>query len=241
MLINIVCFRNPNKRGFKLITRGVFKNTMDFEHQKKIMEFYDTIYEEFDKTRTRPDPFLEILVTKGFARGSKIILDNGCGNCRNLKPFSEENVLIAGDISKNMLKQCKEKMSNFNTHYVQYALTNLPFRSNAFDGIFCIATVHHLKKNDVLKAIMDMQDALKDEGWLLISSWSSKILRNKRVSKRIERIGGDYFLIKWGVHRRFYFLMDAVMLKEMCKKAGLSDIIALEYGMNSYVLIDRRG
>ncbi|MBO3769113.1 MAG: methyltransferase domain-containing protein [Thermoproteota archaeon] len=213
---------------------------MDFEHQKKIMEFYDTVYEEFDKTRTRPDSFLEILVAKGFARSSKIILDNGCGNCRNLGPFGEKSVLIAGDISRNMLKRCKEKRSNSNTHYVQYALTNLPFRNNVFDGIICIATIHHLKKNDVLKAIMDMQDALKDGGWLLISSWSSKILRDKKVLKKVERISEDYFLIKWGIHKRFYFLMDAVMLRGMCEKTGLRNIIALEYGMNSYVLIDRK-
>ncbi|MBO3799451.1 MAG: class I SAM-dependent methyltransferase [Candidatus Brockarchaeota archaeon] len=211
---------------------------MGLEYQKKTMEFYNDVAEEFNKTRTAPDPFLEMLIMRGFARVSRLILDNGCGNCRNLKPFSEKIVLIAGDISKNMLKQCRKNKSSPSIHYLQYALTHLPFRNNVFDGIVCIAAIHHLKKNDVVKAIIDMQDVLKDRGWLLISSWSNKILKDKRVLKRIERIGEDYFLVKWGIHKRFYFLMDAVMLKEICEKAGLRNIIALEYGMNSYVLID---
>ncbi|MDW8033726.1 MAG: class I SAM-dependent methyltransferase [Nitrososphaerota archaeon] len=214
---------------------------MDFEHQKKIMDFYDTVFEEFDKTRNYPDPFLEILTVKGFAKGSKIILDNGCGNCRNLKPFTEENVLIAGDISKNMLKKCRRNKSGFNIHYIQYALTNLPFRDNVFDGIICIAAIHHLKKNGVLKAIVEMKSTLKDKGWLLVSSWSNKILRSRRFLKKIEKINENYFLIKWGFHKRFYFLMDARMLKEICEKAGFSNVISLEYGMNSYILILMNG
>ncbi|MEM2487134.1 MAG: class I SAM-dependent methyltransferase [Thermoproteota archaeon] len=211
---------------------------MGFEYQREMMKFYNAIFREFDRTRVSPDPILKILTARSFTEGSRIILDNGCGNCRNLKLFSGETILIAGDIARNMLKQCKKNRPGLNIHYVQYALTHLPFRNNVFDGVFCIATIHHLKKSDVLAAIVEMSNVLKSRGWLLISSWSTKILRSKRFLKKIERLNEDYFLIKWGVYKRFYFLMDARTLREICKKAGLRNITALEYGMNSYILVE---
>lgn len=211
---------------------------MSLEYQKKTMEFYNAVAEEFNKTRVKPDPFLEMLVMRNFARGSRFILDNGCGNCRNLKLFSEKTVLIAGDISRNMLKQCMKNKPGLNIHYLQYVLTHLPFRNNVFDGIVCIATVHHLKKNDVVKAMMEMKNVLKDKGWLLVSSWSTKMLRSKKLSKKVEKMDEDYFLIKWGKYKRFYFLMDARMLRRLCEEAGFRNMVALEHGMNSYVLAE---
>jgi len=216
------------------------KKTMSIEYQKEIMKFYDTVYEEFDKTRVHPDPFLEILVANGFAKNSKIILDNGCGNCRNLKPFNKEIIAVAGDISKNMLKQCRRNRPGLNTFYIQYALTNLPFRENVFDGIICIAAIHHLKKDEAFKSIMEMAKALNDRGWLIISSWSNRILKSKRFFKKIEKTNDGYFLVKWGPYKRIYFLMDAKMLREICENAGLESVNALEYGMNSYILVDKR-
>jgi ubiquinone/menaquinone biosynthesis C-methylase UbiE len=212
---------------------------MDYEYQKRIQELYDSIAEEFDKTRISPDPFLEKLIARGFAKYSKIMLDNGCGNCRNLKLFNRNAVLIAGDISKNMLRRCRNNVAVLNVHYVQYALTNLPFRNGVFNGVFCIAAVHHLKRNDVLKAIREMKNVLSNEGWLLISSWSTKILRAKKFLRKVERTDEGYFLIKWGKYKRFYFLINAKTLRELCERVGLSPT-ALEYGMNSYVLMDGR-
>jgi len=210
---------------------------MGFEYQRETMEFYDIISEEFDRTRTRADPLLETLVARNFTRVSRIILDNGCGNCRNIKPFSKELIMVAGDISRNMLKKCRENNPNSNINYVQYSLTYLPFRSRVFDGIICIAAIHHLKKNDVSKAIVEMKNVLKDKGWLLISSWSSKILRSKSFSKKIEKTSDGYFLVKWGKYKRFYFLMDVRTLREICWKTGLTDMEVLEYGMNNYILV----
>jgi ubiquinone/menaquinone biosynthesis C-methylase UbiE len=213
------------------------ENSMSLEYQKKTMEFYDAVAEEFDKTRIKPDPFLEMLAAKNFFKSSRFILDNGCGNCRNLTLFSEKNVLIAGDVSRKMLKQCRKNKSGLNIHHLQYVLTHLPFRNDVFDGIVCIAAIHHLKKNDVVKAMLEMKNVLKDKGWLLVSSWSNKILRSKRFSKKVEKTD-DYFLIKWGKYKRFYFLMDAKMLRGLCEEAGFKNTVALEHGMNSYILIE---
>ncbi|MEM2941055.1 MAG: class I SAM-dependent methyltransferase [Thermoproteota archaeon] len=213
---------------------------MAYDYQKKIVNLYDAISEEFDRTRIKPDCLLKTLVNRGAATKSKQILDNGCGNCRNLNVFSQRNTLIAGDISRKMLKQCLKNTWRKNVHHVQYALTHLPFRSRVFNGIVCIAVIHHLKEKEAEKALMEMNRVLEDDGWMLVSSWSIKILRNKRFLSKTEKTDENYFLISWGTHKRFYFLMDAKTLRAICRKTGFTDADTLEYGMNNYCLIDRR-
>ncbi|MGQ9596971.1 MAG: class I SAM-dependent methyltransferase [Thermoproteota archaeon] len=213
---------------------------MDYDYQKEVGKLYDVISEEFDRTRDRPDSFLEMLVSRGFQNECKLIFDNGCGNCRNSRVFSQRNTIIAGDISRNMIKRCAKNVIGRDVHYVQYALTHLPFREKVFDGILCIATIHHLKRKDVEGAMMEMGKVLKDKSWMLVSSWSIKILKNKRFLDKSENVGENYFLISWGKHKRFYFLMDAKTLRVICMKSGFADAMAFEYGMNNYSLMDRR-
>jgi ubiquinone/menaquinone biosynthesis C-methylase UbiE len=213
---------------------------MAYSYQKKIRDLYDTISEEFDRTRIKPDQFLEMLVNRGFSNESRLILDNGCGNCRNSNIFSQRSTVIAGDISRKMLEQCMKNTRGKNVYHVQHALTNLPFRSRVFNSIVCIAVIHHLKEEEAEKALIEMGRVLEDEGWMLVSSWSIKILKNKKFLSKTENIGGNYFLISWGVHKRFYFLMDAKTLGAICGKTGFNDANSLEYGMNNYSLIDRR-
>jgi len=75
---------------------------------------------------------------------------------------------------------------------------------------------------------------------MLVSSWSVKIARDKKFLRKIKKRDGNYFLIRWGTRRRFYFLMDAKTLRLMCKKTGFIDAVVLEYEMNNYSLVDRR-
>lgn len=213
---------------------------MAYDYQRKIGNLYDAISEEFDRTRSKPDCFLETLVNRRFSKESRLILDNGCGNCRNSNVFSQRNTIIAGDISRKMVRQCVKNIRGRNVYHVQYALTHLPFRSRVFDSIVCIAVIHHLKEKEAEKALVEMERVLEGEGWMLVSSWSIKILRNKRFLSKTEKIDENYFLISWGPHRRFYFLMDAKTLRAICGKTGFIDANTLEYGMNNYSLIDRR-
>ncbi|MEM3523616.1 MAG: class I SAM-dependent methyltransferase, partial [Thermoproteota archaeon] len=209
------------------------------DYRGEVRRLYDTIFEEFDRTRVKPDPFLETLATRGFSREAGLMLDNGCGNCRNLKAFKGGTV-VAGDFSRNMLKQCVKNVSGREVHYVQYELTHLPFRNRVFNSIICVSAIHHLKENDAEKALREMGRVLSDRGWMLASSWSIKMTRDKKFQSRARRISGNYFMVNWGPHKRFYFLMDAKTLDAICRKAGFSDTITLEYGMNNYSLVDRR-
>ncbi|MBO3841020.1 MAG: class I SAM-dependent methyltransferase [Candidatus Brockarchaeota archaeon] len=212
---------------------------MTSDYRGEVRRLYDTISEEFDRTRVRPDPFLEKLVDRGFSREAGLTLDNGCGNCRNLKAL-RGRTMVAGDFSRNMLKQCVKNASGKEVHYVQYELTHLPFRNRVFDSIICISAIHHLRENDAEKALREMRRVLSDKGWMLASSWSIKTTRDRKFLRRARRIGGNYFMVNWGQHRRFYFLIDGKTFSKMCNKAGFRDAITLEYGMNNYSLVDRR-
>lgn len=212
---------------------------MGYDYRREVRRLYDAISEEFDKTRVKPDPFLETLVNRGFSREAGVMLDNGCGNCRNLKAFSWKDTIVAGDFSRNMLKQCLKNTLGVRVYPVQYELTHLPFRSSVFNSIVCISAIHHLKEKEAEKALTEMGRVLKDRGWMLVSSWSVKIVRNKKLLRKI-KTDGNYFLISWGTRRRLYFLMDAKTLRSMCGKTGFKDAFALEYGMNNYSLVDRR-
>jgi ubiquinone/menaquinone biosynthesis C-methylase UbiE len=228
------------KGVFKLITSARLKLQMARDYREEVRRLYDTISEEFDRTRVKPDPFLETLVKRGFSRRTRLILDNGCGNCRNLKAFDKECIMIAGDFSRSMLKQCVKNVSAREVHYVQYDLTRLPFRNRVFDSIICVSAIHHLKEEDVEKAFREMGRVLSNRGWMLASSWSVKMTRDNKFLRRARKISGNYFMVNWGPYERFYFLMDAKTLGAICRKAGFRDAVTLEYGMNNYSLVDRR-
>jgi ubiquinone/menaquinone biosynthesis C-methylase UbiE len=209
------------------------------DYRKEVRRLYDAISDDFDKTRVKPDQFLETLVNRGFSRENEIILDNGCGNCRNLRVFAR-GIMVAGDLSRNMLKQCIKNTLGKEVYCVQYELTHLPFRSSVFNTIVCISAIHHLKEKEVESALTEMGRVLRDRGWMLVSSWSRKMVRDKRFQRKAMKIDESYFLVSWGPRRRFYFLMDAKTLRSMCLKTGFEDAIILEYGMNNYSLVDRR-
>jgi len=212
---------------------------MASDYRRDVRRLYDAISDDFDKTRVKPDQLLETLVNRGFSGENGIILDNGCGNCRNLKVFTR-GTMVAGDFSRRMLKQCIKNTLGKEVYCVQYELTHLPFRSGVFNTVMCISAIHHLKEKEVESALIEMGRVLRDRGWMLISCWSKKMVRDKRFQRKAKNTGGDYFLVSWGPHRRFYFLMDAETLRSMCLKTGFKDAIILEYGMNNYSLVDRR-
>ncbi|MCX8183647.1 MAG: class I SAM-dependent methyltransferase, partial [Crenarchaeota archaeon] len=173
---------------------------MASDYREEVRRLYDTIFEEFDRTRVKPDTFLEILVDRGFYREDGLILDNGCGNCRNLKVF-KGGTIVAGDFSRSMLKQCVKNFSGREVHYVQYELTHLPFRNRVFHSIICISAIHHLREKDAEKALREMERVLSDRGWMLASSWSIKTTRDKKFLRKARKISGNYFTVNWGPYK----------------------------------------
>ena len=151
--------------------------------------FYDTIADEFDKTRVRlwlcVINFLDL-----FPSNSKI-LDIGCGNGKYMD-YRNDLIMNGIDISINLTNICKNK--GFNV--IKASMTDIPFDDNTFDGIICIASYHHLTNDEDRKKTLDeIYRVLKPNGIGLIEVWAKEqpINKNKNASNFKEKSN----LVKW--------------------------------------------
>ena len=103
----------------------------------------------------------------GTIREYSKILDLGCGNGRNM---TYENMIFTGyDSSEEFIQICKSK----GLDAVEGDMCNLPFETNSFDHIICIASFHHLITTERReKALEEMVRILKPGGKILLSVWS---------------------------------------------------------------------
>lgn len=57
---------------------------------------------------------------------------------------------------------------------------HLPYRSNLFDGLICIAVIHHLSSEERrLKALLEMARVLRPGGTMLVYVWAMEQQRKK--------------------------------------------------------------
>ena len=131
-----------------------------------VVNFYKENANNFSKTRVFPWPstmkFLDNL-----PENSKV-LDIGCGNGRNLF-YRKDLEMVGVELSSELCKIVLDKggvIHNSN-------MTELPFESNSFDAIICVAVYHHLDNDrDRKKAISEMYRVLKASGKAFIQVWA---------------------------------------------------------------------
>jgi len=153
-----------------------------------IETFYNTIADEFDKTRVRLWPCVTKYLDK-FKENSNI-LDIGCGNGKYMVYRKDINI-IGLDISLELVKICKNK----NLNVIHGNMIELPFNNNSFDGLLVVASYHHLdNENDRKKSINEMYRVLKLNGLCFIEVWAKEQLDN--VNKNTNFTNNNN-LVKW--------------------------------------------
>ena len=70
------------------------------------------------------------------------------------------------DLSYNLLRLAQNK---FRIPVLQANITELPFRENSFDAVWAIASLLHLSKHEIEKALKEIRRVLRPEG-VFISS-----------------------------------------------------------------------
>lgn len=200
-----------------------------------IETFYNTIADEFDKTRVRLWPcvikFLDIF------KSNSNILDIGCGNGKYMK-YREDLNIKGIDISIELVKICQKKQLDV----IHGNMTFLPFEDNKFDGLLVIASYHHLDNEiDRQKSLNEMYRVLKKGGLCLIEVWAKEQIDND--NKNANFVNNNN-LVKWKsvntgkIYYRYYNIYsNNELLNEIIKLKPEFKIINYGYEKGNYYII----
>ena len=93
-------------------------------------------------------------------------------------------------------------------------MTKIPFKNNKFDYLLCIASFHHLNKNDQKRSLEEFKRILKPGGKIYITCWNK--WQYKFFLKKKE------MFIPWKIQNkeydRYYYLFNYFELKSLLKK-----------------------
>lgn len=112
---------------------------------------------------------IQELLFKTFEKNSKL-LEIGCGSGRDASFMTKKGFeVIAIDGSKNMIDEAKKIHLELSNKLFHKTLPNNLEFDIKFDGIYSIATLMHLSKDDLMKSILKIYDLLNPTGKFLIS------------------------------------------------------------------------
>lgn len=144
----------------------------------KTKEDYNKIAEFFAKTRSDER---ELLQFSALLQSGQRILDWGCGNGRLIHLLKDRNIKYVGvDQSEEMIRLAQEEFKTecaegWVSFQVVPGLPPWPLADKSFDGIFSVASFHHLPtKQQRFAVLKEMARVLKPGGFLVMMTWNLK-------------------------------------------------------------------
>lgn len=177
---------------------------------KKVVDDYDDISDEFDKTRKNKWKEFETFLP--YIKDGDNLADIGCGNGRFYEFLKEyKNINYTGvDNSKSLLDKAKKA---HNVSFIPGDHLRIPIKDKTQDVVVSIASLHHIPSDDYRdKAISELSRILKDKGILILTVW------NLFQPKYIKYIGQNHkydpqdAFIPWGksgINRYYYAFKEA--------------------------------
>ncbi|KAH8582783.1 uncharacterized protein ELE39_002629 [Cryptosporidium sp. chipmunk genotype I] len=149
---------------------NILKEKCDELESKYVHEIYETMAEHFSHTRGIPWPKVKDFVSS-FEPGS-LLLDVGCGNGRFMDCIKDSKVFFMGtDRCKSLLGSAIARNPDLQVFVDDCMRLNV--RSATFDGIICIAVLHHLSTPERrIQAVSELIRCLRRNGTLLIYVWA---------------------------------------------------------------------
>ncbi|MCX6815103.1 MAG: class I SAM-dependent methyltransferase [Candidatus Aenigmarchaeota archaeon] len=138
------------------------------DYTKKTIEFYDRNVEEYiENTKNLQDKkWLERFVS--YLSKNARILDLGCAYGRDCKFFVDNGFETHGvDLSSKLIERAKSSVKGAKFYIMD--ILDLKFPNENFDGVWCSATLLHIKKKDVSKALSEIKRVLKKGGILYLN------------------------------------------------------------------------
>lgn len=183
------------------------------------------------------EPAKSAVLTKDFfvEKSVRNVLIPGIGYGRNAKVFRDSGMTVTGiEVSKTAIEMAgKHYGTDLLIHHG--SVTDMPFDTNLYGGIFCYALIHLLDSHEREKLIHGCYEQLSAGGYMVftvISKEAPTYGQGKLISKdRYEMFGGVkmFFYDLASIHAEFdtYGLFEIIEVAEnypffliKCKKEG---------------------
>jgi ubiquinone/menaquinone biosynthesis C-methylase UbiE len=121
------------------------------------------------------------------SRNKRFFLDVGCGNGLFTVPMTEIFSFVVGiDISKAMIKRCREKRSNMD--FVVASATNLPLKDKVFDAILSLSLLQHLRtRQNVEKTLREISRTATSDSLVFLTFWDTRSSPTKFVKETLKK------------------------------------------------------
>ncbi|TPG39938.1 class I SAM-dependent methyltransferase [Flavobacterium pectinovorum] len=181
------------------------------------------------------EPSKSALLAKDFfvENSIKNILIPGIGYGRNSQVFRENGITVTGiEISKTEIDLAAK---HFGTDLKIYhgSVTDMPFDTNHYDGIFCYALIHLLDSDERQKLIRDSYNQLSENGYMIFTA----ITKEAQTYGKGKFVSKDRYEIFEGVKMFFY---DKESVHAEFDKFGLFEIIALDESFPFFFITCRK-
>lgn len=197
-------------------------------------EFWESAFTEKQEMWGFEPANSAVLAKDFFVQNSvRDVLVPGIGYGRNAKIFIDNGIAVTGiEISKTAIEMAEKHYGNEMTIY-HGSVTEMPFDSNLYDGIFCYALIHLLDSDQREKLILDCYHQLSEGGYMIFTV----ISKEAHTYGQGKLIGKDRYEMFGGVQMFFY---DRESIQTEFGGAGLFEVSEISENYPSFFVKCRK-
>lgn len=181
------------------------------------------------------EPAKSTVLTKNFfvEQQIKSVLIPGIGYGRNARIFLDNGMTVTGiEISQTAIDLAKKHFGHEMTIH-HGSVTEMPFDTKIYDGIYCYGLIYLLDKSERLKLIQDCYNQLADNGVMVFTA----ITKEAQTYGQGKQISKDRFEMFGGVQIFFY---DKETIDEEFGMAGLFEVSEVSENYPFYLIKCRK-
>ena len=214
----------------------IMRLMINMSSRDDIEEFFDKMAKDRDETieadtivdyeqRLRQHYILELLDLNA----SDIVVDAGCGNCRDAEFFISSSKTrpqryIAVDLARNMIMGCKKQPHSASFSLIQCDLVNIPLRTGTATKLICSEVLEHIPGWD--KVIGELHRIVRPGGVIIVSTPNiysmyypqKKVLEQKEGTIHPHDIWKSYWRLKQELMKAGFEVTD---IRGSCYLPGL--------------------
>ncbi|MDL5514841.1 class I SAM-dependent methyltransferase [Arenibacter sp. M-2] len=201
------------------------------ETDSDMTEFWESNFKE-KQEMWGLKPAQSALLAKEFFLDKSInnILVPGIGYGRNARLFKDNGFEVTGiEISKTAIELARKHYGTNMTIY-HGSVTDMPFDSKIYEGIFCYALVHLFTKKEREKLILDCYNQLSENGYMIFTAITKKAPNFGKG----KHIGTDRYEFHEGAQVFYY---DEKSVEDEFGVVGLCEIIEINENQPFFFIV----